>query len=593
MSSRARLEAWVDECARLTQPDSIVWLHGSEQEYADLIAELLREGSTLELNQKQYPNSYLYRSDPSDVARTESVTFICTTHEEDAGPTNNWMSPDEAKALVTPIFKDSMRGRTMYVIPYLMGPVGSKLGLVGVEVTDSAYVAASMRIMTRMGQVALDRLDSSGGDFVGGLHSTGDLDPNKRYVMHFPEENLIWSVGSGYGGNALLGKKCLSLRLASWMGRTEGWMAEHMLILGLQDPQGEVTYMAGAFPSACGKTNLAMLVSPLEEQGWKVWTIGDDICWMRIGEDGRLWAVNPEAGFFGVAPGTNEKTNPNAMASLHKNALFTNVAVTPDGMPWWEDIDPENKKTPPAGTTNWLGAEWTPENAPAAHPNSRFTAPASQCPSISPSWNDPEGVPISAFIFGGRRATVAPLVYQSFDWKHGVFVGATMRSEQTAAAEGKVGALRRDPMAMLPFCGYNMGDYWAHWLKMGEKLTNPPVIFHVNWFRRDEQGDFMWPGFGQNVRVLMWMRERIRGGGQAAETAIGYVPTPTGIDVEGLGVAPETMRALLAVNSDEWRAEWEDQTEFFQQFGDHLPPAIAEQHAALGKRLNATTAKAR
>jgi phosphoenolpyruvate carboxykinase (GTP) len=592
MSSRAKLEAWVDECARLTQPDSIVWLDGSEQEYEGLIAEMLRDGSMRRLNEERYPNSYLYQSDPNDVARTEEVTFICTTRKEDAGPTNNWMSPEEAKATARPVFEGAMRGRVMYVVPYLMGPVGSPLGMVGVELTDSPYVAASMRIMTRMGAVALEQLDANGGDFVAGLHSIADLDPRRRYILHFPEENLIWSVGSGYGGNALLGKKCLSLRLASWMGHQQGWMAEHMLILGLEDPSGNVTYMAGAFPSACGKTNLAMLVSPLADQGWKVWTVGDDICWMRIGEDGRLWAVNPEAGFFGVAPGTNARTNPNAMATLSKNSIFTNVALTPDGEPWWEDIDPDHKQ-PPEGTINWLGEAWTPGNGPAAHPNSRFTTPASQCPSISPSWDDPQGVPISAFIFGGRRARVAPLVYQSFNWRHGVFVGAGMASETTAAATGQVGVVRRDPMAMLPFCGYNMGDYWAHWLEMGEKLSNPPMIFHVNWFRKDANGKFLWPGFGQNVRVLMWMLERIRGGGKATETPIGYVPTPDGLNLDGLEISQETMESLLAVNPADWESEWEDQAAFFQKFGDHLPTAIEGEHAALGERISAAKAAAR
>jgi len=592
MSSRAKLDAWVDECARLTQPDSIVWLDGSEQEYEGLIAEMLRDGSMRRLNEERYPNSFLYQSDPNDVARTEEVTFICTTREEDAGPTNNWMSPEEAKATARPIFEGAMRGRVMYVIPYLMGPVGSPLGMVGVELTDSPYVAASMRIMTRMGAVALERLDATGGEFVAGLHSIADLDPARRYVLHFPEENLIWSVGSGYGGNALLGKKCHSLRLASWMGRQQGWMAEHMLILGLEDPQGEVTYMAGAFPSACGKTNLAMLVSPLADQGWKVWTVGDDICWMRVGEDGRLWAVNPEAGFFGVAPGTNTKSNPNAMATLSKNSIFTNVAITPDGEPWWEDIDPERKQ-PPEGTITWLGEPWTPGNGPAAHPNSRFTTPAAQCPSISPHWDDPQGVPISAFIFGGRRARVAPLVYQSFNWRHGVFVGAGMASETTAAATGAVGVVRRDPMAMLPFCGYNMGDYWAHWLAMGEKLTNPPAIFHVNWFRKDEAGKFLWPGFGQNVRVLMWMLERIRGGGKADETPIGFVPTPDALNLDGLDIAAETMEALLTINPADWEREWADQGAFFERFGDHLPTALAEEHAALAQRVAASRAETR
>ncbi|HEX8997207.1 MAG TPA: phosphoenolpyruvate carboxykinase (GTP) [Ktedonobacterales bacterium] len=592
MSSRTALEAWVDECVRLTQPDKIVWCDGSEQEYERLIEMMLQDGSMQRLNPQSYPDSYLYHSDPNDVARTEEVTFICTTRREDAGPTNNWMSPEEAKAKVRPLFEGSMRGRTMYVVPYLMGPQGSPLMKIGVEVTDSPYVAASMRIMTRMGQVALDALDSAGGEFVPGLHSTANCDPNERYILHFPEENLIWSIGSGYGGNALLGKKCLSLRLASWMGWKNGWMAEHMLILGLEDPSGNVTYMAGAFPSACGKTNLAMLVSPLADQGWKVWTLGDDIAWLRIGEDGRLWALNPEHGFFGVAPGTNVESNPNAMASLSRNSLFTNVAVTPKDEPWWEGIDPAHKE-PPAGTIDWLGKPWQPGNGLAAHPNSRFTSPASQCPSISPRWEDPQGVPISAFIFGGRRAKVAPLVYQAFNWQHGVFVGAGMASETTAAATGAVGVVRRDPMAMLPFCGYNMGDYWQHWLDMGSKLTNPPQVFHVNWFRKDSQGKFLWPGFGQNVRVLMWMLERINGGGKAVETAIGYTPASDGLDLDGLNISPETIEALLKVDPADWEQEWAEQRPFFEKFGDHLPAAIEAEHRALGQRVSAALAAAR
>ncbi|HKT36969.1 MAG TPA: phosphoenolpyruvate carboxykinase (GTP) [Ktedonobacterales bacterium] len=586
MSARTALEAWVDECARLTQPGNVVWCDGSEEEYQRLIETMLHDGSMETLNPDAYPNSYLYHSDPSDVARTEKVTFICTTHKEDAGPLNNWMAPDEAKAMVRPLFEGAMRGRTMYVIPYVMGPVESPLMQVGVEITDSAYVAASMRIMTRMGKVALDALDRNGGKFVPGLHSIGDLNPEHRYILHFPEENLIWSVGSGYGGNALLGKKCLSLRLASWMGWKDGWLAEHMLILGLQDPQGNVTYMAGAFPSACGKTNLAMLVSPLADQGWKVWTLGDDIAWMRIGEDGRLWAVNPENGFFGVAPGTNVETNPNAIASLSRNSIFTNVARTPDGLPWWEGIDP-NQKIPPAGTIDWLGRPYEPGKGHAAHPNSRFTSPASQCPSISPRREDPQGVPIDAFIFGGRRARVAPLVYQAFNWQHGVFVGAGMGSETTAAATGAVGVTRRDPMAMLPFCGYNMGDYFGHWLDMDKKLTNPPAIFHVNWFRKDADGKFLWPGFGQNVRVLMWMLGRIRGTAEARETAIGSIPTADSIDLDGLDLSPETVEQLFALDKHDWEHEWASQGEFFQQFGDHLPAAMTEEHNALKARISA------
>ncbi|HUY76334.1 MAG TPA: phosphoenolpyruvate carboxykinase (GTP) [Ktedonobacterales bacterium] len=590
MSGMDALNAWVEDAARLTKPDRVVWLDGSEEEYQGLIAGMLADGKMTQLNENAYPNSYLYRSAPSDVARTEGDTYICTTRKEDAGPNNNWMAPDEAKNLVRPLFDGVMRGRTMYVIPYLMGPAGSPLARVGVEVTDSRYVAASMRIMTRMGTIALDHLKAHDGGFFPGLHSIADLDPNHRYILHFPEENLVWSINSGYGGNALLGKKCLSLRLASWAGWKEGWLAEHMLILGLQDPSGNVTYMAGAFPSACGKTNLAMLVSPLADRGWRVWTVGDDIAWMRVGDDGRLWAVNPEHGFFGVAPGTNAETNPNAMTTLSRNSIFTNTALTPDGTPWWDEITPD-QKTPPAGTLDWQGQPWERGDGEkpriAAHPNSRFTAPAGQCPSISPEWENPQGVPISAFIFGGRRKRVAPLVYQSFNWRHGVFVGASMASEQTAAVDGAiVGKVRRDPMAMLPFCGYNMGDYFAHWLAMGEKLSQPPVVFHVNWFRKDANGEFLWPGYGQNVRALMWMYERINQTGKAQETAIGYVPTPDGLDLDGLDISPETIAELLRVDHEDWAKEAADLEPFFAQFGDHLPAAITEEREALQARLS-------
>ena len=580
------LEAWVEDAARLTRPDRIVWCDGSDREYDEMVAQMLRDGTLVTMNESAYPNSYLHRSNPNDVARTEGLTYICTTRREDAGPNNNWMDPTEAKERVGKLFDGCMQGRTMYVVPYLMGNPGSPHTKVGVELTDSLYVAASMRIMTRMGTVAMDALKANGGEFIPGLHSVGDLDPDRRFILHFPEENLIWSIGSGYGGNALLGKKCLSLRLASWMGWKDGWMAEHMLILGLEDPDGNVTYMAGAFPSACGKTNLAMLVSPLADKGWKVWTVGDDIAWMRIGEDGRLWAVNPENGFFGVAPGTNIETNPNAMASLSRNSIFTNVGRTPDGLPWWEGIDPDHK-TPPPGTIDWLGNPWEPGNGPVAHPNSRFTSPASQCPSISPHREDPQGVPISAFIFGGRRARVAPLVYQAFNWQHGVFVGAGMGSETTAAATGAVGVTRRDPMAMLPFCGYNMGDYFGHWLNMGQKLTNPPAIFHVNWFRKDADGRFLWPGFGQNIRVLMWMLGRIRGTAAARETAIGHIPTADALDLDGLDLSPETIEQLFAIDKHDWEAEWASQGEFFQQFGDRLPAGITAEHNALKARLDA------
>jgi phosphoenolpyruvate carboxykinase (GTP) len=490
------------------------------------------------------------------------------------------MAPAEAKQTLGALFDGSMKGRTMYVVPYILGPAASPQSRVGVEVTDSAYVVASMRIMSRMGKVALDRLGSS-TDFVPGLHSLGDLNPDRRYVVHFPEENLIWSIGSGYGGNALLGKKCFALRIASWMARKQGWMAEHMLILGLESPSGKVTYMAAAFPSACGKTNLCMMVSALENEGYRVWTVGDDIAWMQVGSDGYLHAINPEAGFFGVAPGTNEKTNPNVMAALRKNTIFTNVGMTPQREPWWEGMS----DSVPAGMLDWQGRAWTPLNGLAAQANSRYTVPAVQAPSISPHWEDPAGVPISAFIFGGRRARLAPLVYEARNWQHGVYVAATMASETTAAITGQVGVPRRDPMAMLPFCGYNMGDYFGHWLEMGKKIPHPPKIFHVNWFRKGADGKFMWPGYGDNARVLKWMLERIEGKAAATETPIGAVPTANAITLDGINVSRETMNELLRVEPADWAKEHADVGEFFKKFGDRLPEEIREEHDRLGERL--------
>ena len=574
------LEQWVEACAAHTHPDRIHWCDGSEAEYAAIVAEMIGNETLIQMNPSTYPNSYLSRSDPSDVARTEEVTFICSREERDAGITNHWMSPADARANIWPLFKDAMRGRTMYVVPYLMGTPASPFAKAGVEITDSPYVVLNMHIMTRMGTVAREHIQAT-GEFAPGLHSLGDLDPAKRFILHFPEDQTVWSIGSGYGGNALLGKKCLALRLASAMGHTEGWMAEHMLILGLEDPSGNVTYMAGAFPSACGKTNLAMLVSPLAEQGYRVWTVGDDIAWMRIGPDGRLWAMNPEAGFFGVAPGTSEATSPNAIAAAHSNTIFTNVALTPDHEPWWEGIDGPT----PAGLIDWQGRQWSPEMGKAAHPNSRFTAPARQCPGISSHWEDPQGVPISAILFGGRRARVAPLVYQSLSWQHGVYVGATMASETTAASTGKVGVVRRDPMAMLPFCGYNMADYFGHWLEMGQRIPHPPAIFHVNWFRKGTDGSFLWPGYGQNVRVLRWILERVQGHGEATHTPIGYVPTASGLDLDGLDLSAETVDALLHVDHAEWHDETRDTGTFLESFGLALPAALRQEHRALIDRL--------
>ena len=582
------LEMWVEESARLTKPDRIVYCDGSEAENRRILDEMLRGSDSVTLNEKTYPNCYLHRSSPNDVARTEHLTFICAPDKDDVGPTNNWMDPEAAKFKIGALLDGAMRGRTMYVVPYIMGPVNSPISKAGVEITDSPYVVANMRIMARMGKVATDRIGNT-RDFVPGLHSLGDLDPTRRYIAHFTEEKLIWSVGSGYGGNALLGKKCFALRIASVMAREQGWMAEHMLILGLESPDGKVTYMGAAFPSACGKTNLAMMVSALESQGYRVWTVGDDIAWMKIGDDGYLHAINPEAGFFGVAPGTGMKTNRNVMGALRQNTIFTNVAITPDREPWWEGIG----GPPPSGMINWKNELWDTSKGPAAHPNARYTVPAHQSPSISPKWEAPEGVPISAFIFGGRRARVAPLVYESFDWQHGVFVGATMASETTAAATGNVGIVRRDPMAMLPFCGYNMADYFGHWLEMGKRIPKPPKIFHVNWFRKGADGKFLWPGFGENVRVLKWILERVEGRGGAEETPIGFVPSRNALTLDGLNLSSETIDELLEVDPEDWEQELVDSKEFLQKFGSRLPREIREEHDKLSGRLGHSAGVAR
>jgi phosphoenolpyruvate carboxykinase (GTP) len=572
-------ERWVEDVEKTVRPDRVVWCDGSAAENERLVEEMLGDGTLLRLHPEKAPGSYLHRSHPTDVARTEHLTFIASRRKEDAGPTNNWMSPEEARKRVHPLFDGVMKGRTMYVIPYVMGPLGSPFSKVGIEVTDSPYVVANMRMMTRMGRPARERLGSS-EDFVPGLHSTGDLSPDRRFIVHFPEERLIWSVGSGYGGNALLGKKCFALRIASTLARDQGWLAEHMLILELTLPDRDVHYVGAAFPSACGKTNLAMLVSPFEDQGYTVRTVGDDIAWLRPGADGRLWAVNPEAGFFGVVPGTGPDTNPNAMATIAHDTIFTNVAVTPDGIPWWEGKD----KSPPADLLDWQGRLWD-RTAKAAHPNSRFTVAARQCPSMSARWEDPQGVPLSAIVFGGRRARVAPLVFQSRDWVHGVFVGATMGSETTAAATGQVGIVRRDPMAMLPFCGYNMGDYFGHWLRVGERLKRPPAIFHVNWFRTGPDGRFVWPGFGQNLRVLLWMIDRAKGRGAAEETPIGLVPAPSALNWDGLDLSRAQRESLLRVDRAEWVAELPEIRAFFDRFSDRLPRELDRSLAALNGQL--------
>ncbi|HEY3280803.1 MAG TPA: phosphoenolpyruvate carboxykinase (GTP) [Armatimonadota bacterium] len=579
-NATSSVERWVQEIQGITQPDQVVWLHGGAEEYSRLMEQALKDGVFQKLNEETFPNCYLHRSHANDVARAEHLTFICSRTEDQAGPTNNWWDPKEAREKVGGLFKGCMKGRTLYVIPYLMGVEGSSFSQVGVELSDSIYVAISMTIMTRVGDVALKHLETT-GTFVKGLHSTGELDPERRYILHFPEDREIWSFGSGYGGNALLGKKCHSLRIASAQARDEGWMAEHMLILGLQRPGAEeITYIAAAFPSACGKTNLAMMKSPLEKLGYKVWTVGDDIAWLRIGEDGRLWAVNPEAGTFGVAPGTSFESNPNAMAMTNHDSLHTNVAVSPSGEPWWEGIGHDA----PEGLIDWHGNVWDGK-APAAHPNSRFTCPIATCPSLSPEYNNPQGVPISAILFGGRRAKLAPLVYQTYGWDHGVFVGASMGSEMTAAAAGQVGATRRDPMAMLPFCGYHVGDYLSHWIEVGKRASSPPLVFNVNWFRKGDDGKFLWPGYGDNVRVLKWIAERVEGTADAEETPIGYVPKADALYLDGLNLDPETLKQLLSVNSDAWKAELEGIDTFFAKIGDRLPKALLEEREKLAKRL--------
>jgi phosphoenolpyruvate carboxykinase (GTP) len=569
---------WVASVRQLTQPERVHWCEGSDDEYRALIAELEASGELQKLNEAHYPNCFLARSHPSDVARVEHLTFVCTTDREDAGPNNHWMAPADAKAKMLGLFEGCMKGRTLYVVPYCMGPIDSPYSRCGVEITDSAYVVINMILMTRAGRSALERIARE-GSFVKGLHSTGELDPDRRFIMHFPEDLSIMSFGSGYGGNALLGKKCHALRIASYQARNEGWLAEHMLIVGLTSPQGETHYVAAAFPSACGKTNLAMLIPPETMPGWKVTTVGDDIAWLHPGPDGRLYAINPEAGYFGVVPGTNRKTNRNAFEMIQRDTLFTNVGLTADHQPWWEGLDTG------APVIDWQGRPYDPANGPAAQPNSRFTVSAKRNPSYAPEADSPRGVPISAIIFGGRRRGVAPLVYEARDWSHGVLVGASVASETTAAAIGQAGVLRRDPMAMKPFAGYNYGDYWAHWLAMGAKLKHPPKIYHVNWFRRDADGKFLWPGFGDNLRVLEWIIDRCSGKAGAQETAIGNLPRPEDLDLAGLDLAPGVLAQLLSVQAEEWRAEAADIEKYLDEYGSRTPAALRAQVQALRARL--------
>jgi phosphoenolpyruvate carboxykinase (GTP) len=570
---------WVASVAGMTAPDRIYWCDGSAAETARLRSELIAKKELQPLNEEHFPDCFLARSHPSDVARVEHLTFICTTNKDDAGPNNNWVAPAEAHAKMDGLFQGCMKGRTLYVVPYCMGPLDSPYARCGVEITDSAYVVLNMAIMTRMGRPALERIAADNGNFVRGLHSVGELDPDRRFIMHFPEELSIKSFGSGYGGNALLGKKCHALRIASYQARTEGWLAEHMLIVGLKNPQGELHYVACAFPSACGKTNLAMLIPPDSMPGWEVFTVGDDICWMQPGPDGRLWAINPESGYFGVAPGTSTKTNRNASEMIRKDTLFTNVALTANNEPWWEGI---GSGTP---VTDWQGRPYDPKNGPAAHPNSRFTVSAVHNPAYTTEAENPQGVPISAVVFGGRRRELAPLVYEARSWQHGVLVGASVASETTAAATGAVGVVRRDSMAMKPFCGYNFGDYFTHWLNVGAKLKQPPKIFHVNWFRQGADHKYLWPGFGDNLRVLSWMLERCAGRAQAADTAIGFLPRPEDLNVKGLDIAPEVLAELLSVKSDAWRKEVADIRQYLGEYGDRMPKAMYAELDAVEKRL--------
>lgn len=591
MTTNKKVLQFVDEAVALAKPDKVVWIDGSEAQLEALRKEAIASGEMIKLNDEKLPGCLYHRTKPNDVARVEGRTFICSRRKEDAGPTNNWMDPEEMYKKLKAIAKDSMIGRTMYVIPFSMGAVNSPFAKIGIETTDSIYVVLNMAIMTRIGQKVLDRLGDS-EDVVRGFHAKCNVDENERYIVQFPEDNAIWSVNSAYGGNVLLGKKCFALRIASYQGKNEGWMAEHMLILGVEKPNGETKYVTAAFPSACGKTNLAMLIPPevYTKKGYRVYTVGDDIAWLRVGADGRLYAINPEAGFFGVAPGTNEKSNPNALASTRKNTIFTNVAINPeDNTVWWEGLT----KTPPARLIDWKGNPWTPDMkdadgkpVKAAHPNSRFTAPAMNCPCISSEFEAPNGVPISAIIFGGRRAATTPLVYQSRSWDNGVFVGSIMASETTAAAAGAVGVVRRDPMAMLPFCGYHMGDYFQHWIDMGKKIKVQPKIFNVNWFRTDSEGHFIWPGFGDNMRVLDWILKRCEETVDADETAIGYVPKPEDINLEGCGVDKETLKGLLNVDTETWKKEAEGIKEFYKKFGDRLPKELEAELASLESRLN-------